>query len=131
MAFAKGYSELYNLFYQDKDYEKECDCIVKVFQQFKKKPKTVLDLGCGTGGHIFPMIKRGYQVTGIDKSEFMLDSARRKAKEKNLPVEFIEGDITKMKMKKKFDAIISMFAVVGYQTSNKDLEGMFSMVKSC
>ena len=34
-------------------------------------------------------------------------------------------------MKKKFDAIISMFAVVGYQTSNKDLEGMFSMVKSC
>jgi len=131
MAFAKGYSELYNLFYQEKDYDRECDCIENIFSKFSKKPKTILDLGCGTGGHVFPLIKRGYQVTGIDKSEFMLNTARKKAKEKNLSIQFTKGDITKIKVEKKYDAIISMFAVVGYQTLNSNLEALFSMVNSC
>jgi len=42
----------------------------------------------------------------------MLDIAKRKSKEANLSIEFIEGDITNINLQKKFDAVISMFAVI-------------------
>ena len=38
--------------------------------------RRVLDVGCGTGGAIPPMLERGFAVTGADISAAMLDVAR-------------------------------------------------------
>jgi SAM-dependent methyltransferase len=40
--------------------------------------KTVLDLGCGTGETLIPLIKRGARVIGIDISPELIDLARRR-----------------------------------------------------
>ena len=37
--------------------------------------ETVLDIGCGTGASIEPLIESGLNVTGIDPSQYMLDIA--------------------------------------------------------
>ncbi len=52
----------------------------------------------------------------------MLKIARRKAKSSGLKIDFTEGDITKLNLGKKFDAVVSMFAVMGYQNSNEALQ---------
>lgn len=44
----------------------------------KTKSKTVLDLGCGTGEHTLALAKKGFQVTGIDNNEDMLNNAINK-----------------------------------------------------
>jgi SAM-dependent methyltransferase len=116
MVFNEQYANTYDALYQDKDYEKECDYIEALFEKCSRRPRTVLDLGCGTGGHALILTKRGYKVTGIDRSSSMLEIARKKTKGKG--PEFIEGDITKIRLHRKYDAVISMFAVMSYQTTN-------------
>lgn len=38
----------------------------------------VLEYGCGTGGHAFPLAERGANVTGIDISDVAVDRARQR-----------------------------------------------------
>ena len=117
-VFGKGYASAYDYIYQDKDYEKECDFVEAVFSEFSGKPKSVLDLGCGTGGHALILARRGYRVVGVDRSKNMLDIAKKKAKEAEISIEFLEGDIASLDLQKEFDAVISMFSVMSYQTTN-------------
>ena len=35
--------------------------------------ESVLDIGCGTGASIVPLLEKGLDVTGIDPSPYMLD----------------------------------------------------------
>ncbi len=121
--FDREYALAYDHLYQDKDYEKECDFIEAVFQKYSLDVKTILDLGCGTGGHTLILARRGYQVVGVDRSQDMLEIAKKKAKEASLPVEFISGDVTNIELQRSFDAVIGMFAVMSYQTSNSSFAG--------
>jgi len=128
-VFGKDYSMVYDFLYKDKDYEKESDFIEAVFSKYKGKVKKVLDLGCGTGGHALILSRRGYEVIGVDRSQDMLEIAKRKAKESNLFVKFYKSDIVEVNLKEKFDAIISMFAVMSYQTANPAIAGVCRVAK--
>lgn len=120
--FGSTYANFYDIFYHDKNYEKECDCLEQIFGQFsKKKIKSILDLGCGTGNHALPLAQRGYSVTGVDISESMLRQAHKKSSLNDGKVEFIRGDIRHVRLKKKYDSAIMMFAVLGYQLNNSDV----------
>lgn len=117
------YSEYYDLIYQDKDYEGECDFIEEVFRTFSVKPiRAVLDAGCGTGGHSIPLVKRGYRVTGIDASEVAVKIARKKGKQSNSRLNFYAMDIRHFQLNRTFDACICMFAVMNYLTGNEDIQ---------
>ena len=122
VVFGK-YSDYYDLLYRDKDYQKECNYLKKVFKKYSShKVKTILDLGCGTGNHSIILAEKGYQLTGIDFSPKMLQIAKEKAKQENHNIDFHNGDIRCFNLGKKFDATVSMFAVMGYQTANIDFE---------
>jgi len=126
-VFGKGYADSYDLFYADKNYEAECDMIEEVFKKYGDGPiKTILDLGCGTGNHAIPLAKRGYEVTGIDISPDMLKIAKKKVSNLqpstfNFQPILLQGDIRSLDLGKKFDAVLMMFAVLGYQTSNENV----------
>jgi len=125
--FGQGYADLYDLLYSDKDYESECDLLEEVFRRYSTGPvQTILDLGCGTGGHALPLARRGYQVTGVDRSLEMLTQARQKAASGalsagySLPT-FYQGDVRNVDLGQQFDAVLMMFAVLGYQLTNDDV----------
>ena len=78
-VFNRAYADQYDVLYQEKDYESECAMIEEAFRRYSRIPvKSILDLGCGTGNHAIPMACKGYQVTGVDRSQQMLDRARSK-----------------------------------------------------
>lgn len=133
MVFEKQYANLYDSFYRDKDYDRECDLIESIFNRYGIKPKTILDLGCGTGSHAVILAKRGYEVTGVDRSPYMLETAKQKAQVEKVKVSFMQKDIRELTPallgNKKFDAVISMFAVMGYITENEKLEQMFLNIR--
>jgi len=129
MPFGESYANAYDVLYKDKDYEKECDFIEELFKIYSFKPSKILDLGCGTGGHAIILGKRGYKVTGIDRSIHMLKKAREKARNIELRIDFIEGDITNITLDRKFDAVISMFAVMSYQTTNSAIASVCKLAK--
>lgn len=122
MKIYDKYAEYYDLLYQNKDYEKECDFLEEIFQKFSSIPiKTILDGGCGTGGHVFPLAKRGYKVIGIDSSDVMLTKARKKEEELNLGIEFQVSDLRQFDLNQKFDAFLCMFAVMNYTIQTADI----------
>ncbi len=121
-----NYAKYYNLLYKDKNYKKEIDFIVSLIKQHtKNKNLRILDIGCGTGIHANFLAEQGYQVTGIDLSEKMIKIAQEN---KNDNTKFYVADATSFNLDDKFDIILSLFHVVSYQSSNKDISNMFSNV---
>lgn len=71
----------------------------------------ILDVGCGTGNFSIKLAEMGCQVTGIDQSKNMLTQARKKAKEKNLEIDFLPGDVYNLNFSDEiFDGVFSMAA---------------------
>ncbi len=123
-VFNNLYAEHYDDFYKQKNYSSECDLIEQAASCFlSEKPKSLLDIGCGTGGHTIELASRGYQLTGIDLSQCMLDIAQAKAERGQYAYKplFRQGDIRNFNTGQCYDAAIMMFAVVGYLTDNKDV----------
>lgn len=119
--FLDKYAEYYDLFYSDKDYEKECDFLEEIFRAYNAQPKKILDMGCGTGNHAIPLAKRGYEISGIDASESMISRARKKANQAGVNIAFYVQKMQDVNVNEKFDAAICMFAALNYVTSTDDL----------
>ena len=130
-VFGNEYAASYDALYADKDYDAECDLLVRIFTRAGRPVKTVLDLGCGTGAHSVRLAQRGLEVVGVDLSDGMLTAARRRADDAGpLGVSFVSGDIRSIRMGRQFDAVICMFAVLGYQTSDEDVAKALETVRT-
>lgn len=125
--FGPENADLYDLLYSDKDYEAECDMLERIFRRYGTGPvQNLLDLGCGTGGHALPLAHRGYRVTGVDRSQAMLSRAQHKAGSvpwhtAQAPPTFLRGDMRSLDLNRQFDAVLMMFAALGYQLTNDDV----------
>lgn len=123
-----NYAKYYDLLYKDKDYKSEIDYIDSLIKKYSNKENiSILDIGCGTGIHANYLAEKGYQVTGIDFSEEMIQIANGG---KNKNTEFFVYDATNFQLEKKFDIILSLFHVVSYQTTNLSIESLFSNVSN-
>ncbi len=123
MGVFDRYAQYYDLFYRQKNYAGEVDYVDTLIKKYALgETKTILDLGCGTGGHAVLLAQKGYHVTGVDRSNTMLAIAEEKMRRKAVLVKLQKGDICTIDLRKRFDVAIAMFAVVGYQTTNEALE---------
>jgi SAM-dependent methyltransferase len=85
----------------------------------------VLELCCGTGRIALPLAEKGWQVTGIDLSESMLEEARKKSSR----VEWIKSDIRNFEIGKKFSLIIFSINSICHLLNIEDVESCFQCVK--
>jgi SAM-dependent methyltransferase len=115
------YSKYYDLLYSDKDYISETNYIVNLMARFELKGDDILEFGSGTGIHACLLAGKGYKVTGIERSEQMVNMAR-------LVPGFTcqQGDICTVKLGRTFDAVLSLFHVVSYQTTNSAVQDVFA-----
>lgn len=82
----------------------------------------ILDVPCGEGRVALELARRGYSVTGLDRSRALLDQAREKAQARNLDVEWIEADMwgTGLPAERRFDGAICLWGSFGYGTEDQD-----------
>jgi SAM-dependent methyltransferase len=113
---------MYDTLYASKDYGGECDRVEAAFRLAQRNVSSILDLGCGTGGHAIPLGRRGYTVYGVDRSPDMIQRACSKASQTGgTNAEFHVDDLQTVRLNQSFDACLLMFAVLGYQTTNHDV----------
>jgi SAM-dependent methyltransferase len=74
----------------------------------------VLDLGCGVGRHSLELARRGFKVTGVDRTTNYLKQAQEQAATEKLDVEFVHSDMRAFRRPGVFDAVISLFTSFGY-----------------
>lgn len=125
-----AYSRCYNLLYRDKDYAGEAAYVAGLVRSRVPHAHRILELGCGTGGHAEQLARLGFEVHGVDLSDTML--AQAQARRAAMPPEvaarmsFALGDARSVRALGPFDAVLSLFHVMSYQTSNADLQAAYT-----
>jgi len=74
----------------------------------------VLDLPCGTGRHSLELARRGYRVTGVDRTESYLGEARRRGGDEGIDVEWVRADMRSFSRPEAFDVVLNMYTSFGY-----------------
>ncbi len=74
----------------------------------------VLDLCCGVGRHALELSRRGFSVTGVDKTATFLEQARRQAQEEGLVVELVQEDMRAFQRPNFFNLALNLNTSFGY-----------------
>ena len=74
----------------------------------------LLDLCCGAGRHALEFARRGFDVTGVDRTRTYLEKARNIAATERLSIALVEADMREFVRPDTFDAAINVFTAFGY-----------------
>jgi D-alanine-D-alanine ligase len=82
----------------------------------------ILDLCCGQGRHCLELARRGFkQVTGVDRSRYLIRLARKRGKQTGLSVMFHEGDARRFRLpESSFHCVTLMGNSFGYFEQQED-----------
>ncbi len=116
-----AYSQYYDLLYRDKDYGAETDYIHRLLRGNGLNSGDILEFGSGTGKHGLLLARRGYQIHGIERSAEMVAIAEQSA-----GFTCQQGDISSVNMGRTYNAVLSLFHVMSYQTTNQQLQAVFA-----
>ncbi len=118
---------LYDKIYSYKDYAGEVKFVTSLVSKLNHNDQIkVIDLACGTGKHLNEYIKFGYQVTGLDLNDGMLEIAKKN----NPGADFIKGDLSDLKLDYSYDLISCLFNSIQYITSiNKLTKSLVEIYK--
>lgn len=130
MEVFQDYAYYYNAFYQDKDYRMETQQVDILLKRYGNNIKKIINFGCGTGKHDIELSRMGYQCTGIDMSSMMIGIAKQNAENLKEHISFSVADIRTYKEKNQYDAVISLFHVMSYQTDNNDILAAFQSARN-
>lgn len=112
--------DIYDLIYEGrgKDYRAEASTVGRHIRARNPEADTLLDVGCGTGGHLRYFAQEFGRVEGVDLSEGMLAVCRRACPD--VPVSL--GDMRSFRTGRRHDAVVSLFSVVGNLVGTKELD---------
>jgi SAM-dependent methyltransferase len=72
----------------------------------RKHPGRALDIGCGSGRLLFPLLEKGFDVEGLELSPDMLALARKTAAERGLQPVLHEGDMITFVSPEPYQALL-------------------------
>jgi SAM-dependent methyltransferase len=97
--------------------------------QARRQGGRVLELGCGTGHKLIPIASAGHSCVGLDFSSDMLAEAQRKAQERRVQVEWIQGDMRSFDLGCTFDVIVIAANSLLHLHETEDLVSCFRAVR--
>lgn len=134
MSSFADYASYYDLFYRGKNYAAEAGFVMDVLTSHGCRPSRILELGCGTGAHAEHFARAGSRVFGVDLSERMVRCALDRFA--SLPAEIsslfqaVQADASDLVSPVRVDAVVSLFHVASYQSTNSALLGYFRSARS-
>jgi SAM-dependent methyltransferase len=120
--------ETYPFMFPKERLEAGGEDVRKVLALTKPRGKAALDLCCGPGRCSVALARAGFKVTGVDRTKFLLDKARARARaaggraagaraagtKARAKIEWVQSDMRDFVRPEAFDLVISMFTSFGY-----------------
>ncbi|OWA36606.1 SAM-dependent methyltransferase [Saccharibacillus sp. O16] len=131
MSYGK-FAYVYDELMQDMPYSKWQRFALEAWQKYGN-PRSVVELGCGTGTLTLMLAQQGYHMTGMDLSEDMLAVAQNKAEEqpplqgllRSGSLRFVHQDMTQWEAPEPVDSVISFCDCLNYLTEPEQIEAVF------
>ena len=103
-----------------RDAEAEADALAAVKLAGVEVGADVVDVPCGYGRHTVALARAGYRVVGVDRSQTLLDEARRRAGGERWP-KLTRADYRELPFpEESFDAALNLFTSLGYLGDDED-----------
>src|SRR5205807_5729649 len=87
----------------------------------------VLDLCCGPGRHSLELARRGFNVTGVDRTVSYLEQAGHQAASEGLSIESIPDDMLTFRRPEAFDAAINLFTSFSFFENDADEQAVLRL----
>ena len=118
-----AYKELaysYDRLTNDVDYEAVVDFYFQILEREGVRPRTCVDLACGTGSVALLLVKHGLRVTAVDLSEDMLTAAMDKAMDMENPPVFVCQPLQELRLPRGVDLAVCALDSLDYITEPGD-----------
>lgn len=91
----------------------------------------VLELGCGTGRVSLRLAEAGFEITGLDLSDTMLEIFRKKLKDNPYKdnITLVKGSMAEFDLIKKFQLIIAPFRAFQCLTNENDIISSLNCIR--
>lgn len=112
---------LYEAMYPQPDQQTYADpaiCARICRKYLDAPPKSILDVGCGTGRYLNYFSNGNNICTGVDYLQDMVDFARSRYDH----IEFLQGDMRKFRLGRTFDFLICTGSTFLHALSNEDIQ---------
>ena len=116
----KALAVSYDRLTSDVDYSAVVDFYNQILSREGLKPRTAVDLACGTASVAIRLAEQGLQVTAVDMSEDMLTVASQKASGMDNPPRFICQPLQELHLPKGVDLAVCALDSLDYITDPVD-----------
>ncbi len=121
--YKNGFEHIYDEMYQTFiNYSDEYLFYNSIREKYHKE--YVVELGCGSGNLAKHFIEAGFDYTGLDLSQDMINLS----KNRNPKGDFIQGNITNFSLNKKVDLALITGRTTSYLFTNADINNALSSI---
>jgi SAM-dependent methyltransferase len=108
-------------------YDEWIQYLEMLWERRSAKPKTILELACGTGRAALRLWEKGYEMIGLDISEDMLALAQGKAAAAGADILFLCQDMREFELYGTVDSIICLCDGMNYILDEAELRTVFKL----
>lgn len=130
MLAYQAFAAVYDQLMADMPYDDWLRFTREFWKRHGSEPKTVAELGCGTGNITIPLAESGLDVTGIDLSSSMLTVAQEKSESlasmRAGRLRYVEQDMREWELGENVEGVLSYCDSMNYLTDVSDLAMVFS-----
>jgi len=125
--FQESFGEDYLLVYKHRDFSGAYKEVQSMVQWLNLQPGSkLLDLCCGIGRHALALHDSGFDVTGVDLSDVLLQEAKKN--DQAGVVRWLQGDMRQVPLQESFDAVVNLFTSFGYFEDDADNERVIAEI---
>ncbi|SFP43060.1 N-dimethyltransferase [Amycolatopsis arida] len=99
----------YDRLHRNKNYAAESQRIVGHVRRLRPNARTLLDVACGTGGHL-QHLRTEFTCEGVDVEGGLLEVARPRLPD----VPLTQADMTDFDLGRRFDVVTCLYSAIGY-----------------
>ncbi|MFZ9527378.1 MAG: class I SAM-dependent methyltransferase [Schleiferiaceae bacterium] len=108
-------SPYYPLLYAHRSEAEARQAVQTLVRHLQLEPGArILDVGCGRGRHLWPLLEQGYDVSGIDLAAHRINEAQTIASERGLSPKLYVGSMLDRLPNAPYDAVVNWFTSFGF-----------------